>query len=97
MLEEAEGIEDLVAVAAIPSAGAHFVEDERELLFGVIVWRPGMVDGGEGDEGGAAAVELGEEGFEPVRLLVIDGDGKAGHRDGAGPFAALSLINFSGQ
>jgi hypothetical protein len=30
--------------------------------------------------GRAAAVELGEEGFEPVRLLVVDGDGKiVGH------------------
>ena len=35
-----------------------------------------MVGREELDVGRAAAVELGEEGFEPVGLLVVDGDGE---------------------
>jgi hypothetical protein len=39
-----------------------------------------VLGGEEFDVGCAAAVKLGEERFEPVRLLVVDGDGKrAGH------------------
>ena len=80
VLEEAEGVEDLVAVVAVPGGGRHAVEDERVFFFGVVRGRVGVLGREELDVGRAAAVELGEEGFEPVGLLVVDGDGQGvGH------------------
>ena len=76
MLEEAKGVEDLIAVTPIPGAGTHLVEHKREALLGVIVRGPDVIDSGERGIRSAAAVELGEEGFEPVGLLVVDGDGE---------------------
>ncbi len=80
MLEEAEGVEDLIAVVAVPGRGRHAVEDKRVFFFGVVGGRVGVLGREELDVGRAAAVELGEEGFEPVGLLVVDGDGEVvGH------------------
>jgi hypothetical protein len=79
VLQEAEGVEDLVAVVAVPGAGAHAVEDERVLFFRVVFRGVKVVGSVELDVGRTTAVQLGEEWFEPVGLLVVDRDRKCAH------------------
>ena len=74
VLEEPEGVENLVAVVAIPGGRRHAIEDEGVLLLRMVFGGVEVVGGVELDVRCAATVELGEERLEPVRLLVIDGD-----------------------
>ena len=74
MLEISEGVKDLVSVAAVPGGRAHLIQNDGKLLFGHILGTVAMVDGAQGEIVCAAPFQLGEEGLEPVRLLVVDGD-----------------------
>ena len=75
VFEIAEGVEDGVAVLAVPCRWAHAVDDERILIFGVVFGGVGVLDGVQLDVVRAATVEFGEEGFEPVLLFVVDREG----------------------
>lgn len=67
-------VEDRLSVASLPGRRAHAVEDEGELVFqlGWIETVPGGVDPDMRD---VPPRELGEERLEPVRMLVVNGDG----------------------
>ena len=75
MVEEAEGVEDGVAVLADPGRGTHAVDDEGELTLGVVFDGVGVGYRVQLDVVGAASIEFGEERLEPVRLFVVDRDG----------------------
>ena len=75
MCEVAEGIKAGVAVVAVPGRGAHAIDYQRILFFGVVFSGVGMLDGVQRDVVCAAAVEFGEEGFEPVLLFEVDREG----------------------
>ena len=80
VLQKAQRVEDLVAMIAVPGRRAHAVEDEGVLLFGMVRRVVEMVGREKLYVRRAAAVQLGKQRLEPVRLLVIDGDGKCdGH------------------
>ncbi len=76
VFEKTQSVEDLVAVIAIPGGGRHAVEDAGVELFGVLVGRVEVLRSEQLDVRRPAAVQLREERFKPVGLLVIDGKGK---------------------
>lgn len=73
VFEIVEGIEDALRAFAEVGGGAHAIEEQREVGSGFF---DGEFVGGRIESGiwDAPAVKLFEEGFEPVRMFVINSD-----------------------
>jgi len=62
VLKKAEGVEDLIAMVAVPGRRTHAVEDERISFFGMVCGAVGVLHGVEFEIVCATTVQLGERG-----------------------------------
>jgi hypothetical protein len=75
-------VEDAVAAAAQVGRRAHAVEDQAELAAVAVGGVVAVAAGIERYVGDGAAIELGEERPEPLRVLVVDGNRSGGRGHG---------------